>query len=293
MEIRQLRYFCAIAREGTFVKAAEAEGVSQPSLSQQIRKLEDELGVPLFDRLGRGLKLTSYGLSLYERAQDILRRTAEAEREIQSLSQGVSGTLRVGCIPTILPYFLAPNLSGFNAGYPEADIQIVERRTSRLVEQMQAGELDLAVIALPVEGDDLLVRELFREPLLAALPPSHPLVGRGAVSLTALESEKMLLLREGHCLRNDVLTGCRQSQVRFLNLFESDNLASIFALVSAGAGSSIVPQMAAAAAGGCKLAPIQEPVVRRIGYARVKGHFVSPLQKVFTDWLKTCAPQSD
>jgi LysR family hydrogen peroxide-inducible transcriptional activator len=286
MEIHQLRYFCAVARKGSFVKAAESEDVAQPSLSQQIRKLEEELGAPLFERLGRSIRLTQFGEHLLPQAIAILRQLEDAKSSLEALQTGVRGRLRIGCIPTILPYYLAPFLSGFQALYPDLTIELREDVTSKLVELLQAGEIDLAILALPVKNPDLVCSELYREPLRLAVSKNHPLASADGVNLRDVLTERMLLLREGHCLRNDVLTACSRARAEFQSVFESDQLASIFSLVSAGFGVSLVPELAQAHANGCRLLPLRREAFRRIGYAQARRHFVTPAQKAFVQWLR-------
>src|SRR5260370_40686732 len=164
MELHQLRYFCAVVRAGSFTRAAEQERVAQPSLSQQIRKLETELGVPLFERLGRVTRLTPFGEALLGEATTILRHVAGAESAIAALQDGVRGKIRVGAIPTILPFFLAPRLGEFRDLHPEIEIVLTEDMTPGLVERLQSGDLDLALAALPIKKPEVVCGELVRCP---------------------------------------------------------------------------------------------------------------------------------
>src|SRR6267142_3607896 len=169
MEINQLRYFCAVARTGSFTRAAEQLGIAQPSLSQQIRVLEKQVSTPLFERLGRSVRLTAYGEALYQPALAILQQVTEAQAAIFELQQGVKGHLRIGVIPTIMPYLLAPHAGRFVDRFPDLDVQFVEDTTPNLLERLQSGDLDIAVASLPVRNRDIVCSELFREPLLVAL----------------------------------------------------------------------------------------------------------------------------
>jgi LysR family hydrogen peroxide-inducible transcriptional activator len=286
MEIRQLRYFCAVASAGSFTRAAEDEGVAQPSLSQQILKLEAEMGAPLFERLGRSVRLTPCGELLLPQAQAILRQFNDARHSVQGLLVGVKGRLTVGSIPTVMPYFVAPRVERFRSDYPEVDLQLVENTTPRLVESLQSGDLDVAILALPLTSPELVCCELFRERILLALPPDHRLAGLEPVDMKELRRERLLLLREGHCFRDNALAVCRKSRLAPNAVFESDQFATIFALVAAGAGISFVPAMAASAAQGCRLMPLSPESFRRIGYAHVRRQFRPPAQKAFVDWLK-------
>lgn len=287
MEIHQLRYFSAIVRAGSFTRAAEELGIAQPSLSQQIRALEKQIGTPLFERLGRSVRLTTYGEALRQPAADILRQVAEAQSSLANLQAGVRGKLRVGVIPTILPYLIAPRIGAFLKLFPEVELQLIEDTTARLVEQLQAGDLDIAVSGLPVRNPDIVCSELTREPLLLAVAEDHGLAHRSSVDLHDLRDQRLLLLKEGHCLRDDVLATCSRSRMELTSVFESDQLASVFQLVRSGFGVTIVPAMAAPFASGCKLIPLRGNSFRRIGYLRARRHCVSRPMREFADWMRT------
>ncbi|MBL8293464.1 MAG: LysR family transcriptional regulator [Bryobacterales bacterium] len=287
MEFHQLRYFLAVARSGSFVRAAEEEGVAQPSLSQQIKKLESEVGSPLFDRLGRTVKLTCYGEALLPHAEAVLRKTAEARKALDALHRPDAGKLVVGAIPTILPYTMVEPVAAFQRDFPRVDLQLTERTTENLVEGLRSGEIDLAILALPIRHPEIVCADLYREAILVALPQGHPAAAAGPpVPVSVLRGERMLLLREGHCLRDQVLTVCARNRVQFEHAFESDHLTSILAMVASGFGASLVPESAARHASGCALLPTQPATVRRVGYAQAAGHHSTPLQKRFIQWLR-------
>jgi LysR family hydrogen peroxide-inducible transcriptional activator len=287
MEIDQLRYFCAVASTGSFTKAAAQESISQPSLSQQIRKLEREFGLPLFERLGRQNKLTHSGEVFLPQAEAILRQIADAKAHVTSLKEGVQGRLRIGVIPTILPYWVAPRMGEFTAKFPDVDLELIEATSHILIEKLQAGELDVAVTSLTVQSPDLVRSELFRENLWLIVSPQHPFAQSKSARIEDLETDRMLLLREGHCLREDILTACTRAKVKFESVFETDQIASIFPLVAAGFGISLIPTMAAADARNCKLVPLERSTFRRIGYLRTRRRFVSKPMKAFVAWLRT------
>jgi LysR family transcriptional regulator, hydrogen peroxide-inducible genes activator len=287
MEVHQLRYFCAVARMRSFTRAAEEEGIAQPSLSQQILKLETEMGAPLFERLGRSVRLTQCGELLLPQAQAILRQVTGARQSVQGLLGGVKGRLVVGSIPTIMPYFVARHVPPFLKQYPEVDLQLVEHTTSRLIDALQAGDVDLAVASLPLSNRDLVCSELFRERIVLALPPDHPLAKLEEVELAKIRNEPLLFLREGHCFRESALAACRKARIAGNPIFESDQFASIFALVAGGSGISLLPEMAAAAADGCRIVRLRPEIYRRIGYAYVRRQFRPPAQKAFVQELKS------
>jgi LysR family transcriptional regulator, hydrogen peroxide-inducible genes activator len=286
MEIHQLRYFCAVAQTGSFTKAATQEGIAQPSLSQQILRLESDLGSKLFDRLGRGVQLTEFGRALLPEALQILRQVNGARATLESLRLGVAGRLAVGCIPTITPYFLAPNLNNFAEKYPDVNLRLVEDITPKLLELLQSGEIDLAIVSPPVKSPDVVCSDLFREPILVAVGRRHRLAGEPSVSLPELREEKLLLLKEGHCFRDNALTVCSRARTTFTSMFESNQFSSILPLVSAGFGISLVPRMAVQGEIDCKFLPLEREAYRRIGYMRIRQHVLGTAQRTFLDWLR-------
>lgn len=292
MDIRQLRYFCAVVRTGSFTRAADELGVAQPSLSQQIRVLEAQIGNALFERLGRSIRLTACGEALRQPALDILQRVADVNSSLADLQEGVRGTLRVGVIPTVLPYLIAPRIREFVSQFCEVQLELSEGKTAQLIEQLQSGDLDLAVSGLPVRNPDLVCSELGREPLVLAVAEDHPFARREAIELHDLRNERLLLLKEGHCLREDVLMTCRRAKAELRSAFESDQLASIIQLVRSGFGVTLVPAMASSHAAGCKLVPLRRNSCRRIGYIRARRHSVSRPMRQFVTWLRTLMPRS-
>lgn len=286
MEAKQLRYFLAVARAGSFVKAAEAEGVAQPSLSQMIKKLENDLGVPLFDRLGRTVRLTAHGEALLPRAEAVLREIEQCRRAVEAGLSPEHGRVSLGVIPTLLPGAAAPALREFREKYPSIHVEIVEQITERLIEKLRLGEIDLAMIALPLKHPEIVVSELFREPLLAALPASHELAGEASIPLSRLKGERLLLLREGHCLREDVIEACTRARADFETAFESDQLDSLLAMVEAGFGVSLAPATAVRNHAGCRFLALTPPAVRRVGYALASGHHAMPARRTLVQFLK-------
>lgn len=286
VEIHQLRYFCAVARHGSFTKAAEQEGVAQPSLSQQIARLETDIGCRLFDRLGRTVQLTEAGRALLPQAQQILRQVNGARQLVEALRGDIGGRLAIGCIPTITPYFLAPHLRDFAERYPDVDLRITEEITPKLVDMLRAGDLDLAIISPPVTNPEIVCCDLFREQIWAAVSPHHRLASEQKVSLPELQHERLLLLKEGHCFRDNALTVCSRARTNFVSVFETNQFSSIFPLVAAGFGVSLVPEMAASSAIGCVLRQLERDAYRRIGYMRVRQHALGAAQKEFIRWLR-------
>ena len=285
-DLRQLECFCAVARAGSFTRAAEDLGMSQPSLSEQISKLEQALGADLFERFSRRIELTAPGATLLPRARALIEEAAALPQYLEAAREGARGPLRVGAIPTILPYFLAPVLRGFVERYPEVELQLRESTTEDLLQQVLDGVLDLAVLSVPVTETGLVMSELFREPLCLAVPEGHALASAEKVQLRRLTDERLLILKGGHCLRKESLAACEQARAHFGAQFEADQLASIFELIRAGFGVSIVPEMARRSADGCKLLTIEPAASRRIGYVRLERRYISKQIEAFTAYLR-------
>lgn len=288
-DLRQLECFCAVARTGSFTRAAEEVGMAQPSLSEQINKLEQALGESLFERFSRRIELTAPGATLLPRARALIEEAAALPQYLEAAREGVRGPLRVGAIPTILPYFLAPVLRGFVERCPGVELQLRESTTEDLLRQVLDGALDLAVVSVPVAELGLVMSELFREPLCLAVPEGHELASAGRVQLRRLTHERLLILKGGHCLRDEALTVCERARAHFGTHFEADQFASIFALIRAGFGVSIVPELARRSADGCKLLTIEPTASRTIGYVRLERRYISKPIEAFTAYLREVA----
>jgi LysR family transcriptional regulator, hydrogen peroxide-inducible genes activator len=290
MEIHQLRYFCAVARHGTFTRASEAEHVAQPSLSQQVLKLEGELGARLFDRLPRSAKLTVFGKAFLPKAERILRELDEAKTELLEMSGNENGEVVVGIIPTIAAYLLPKLLNGFAARHPLITVKIFEDITPALVQRLHDGSIDLAIAALPIAGIELAGEELFEEKFYAVLPEKHRRASRASISLAELNREPFLLLKEGHCFRDSLIAACNKSRMTPSVIFESGQFATILAMVSAGMGVSAVPAMAVKPQPGCKFIPIKgKHGTRKVGIVTSRNHFQSRAQRILmTQMRDTC-----
>ena len=297
MEIHQLRYFRAVAATGSFTRAAEQQHVAQPALSQQIIKLEAELGAKLFDRFPRFVRLTRFGEAFLPKAGSILDQIGDARREIQEMAGDELGSevgdVSIGAIPTIAPYLLPPVSSRFAHKHPGIKVSVVEEITSVLLDRLRDGSLDMALAALPVPGPDLVAEELLREPLFLVVPVRHRLakpgnqLSRGIEDLREIESEPFLLLKEGHCFRENTLQACRRSRMHPNVVFESGQFSTILGMVSAGMGVSVVPAMAVERHQGCKFIRIKdERSQRRVGVLRLKRRPPTRAQRALLEILR-------
>ncbi len=247
MEFRQLGYFASVVEEGSFTAAARKCQVAQPSLSQQIQKLEEELGETLLSRRPRGVALTESGRSLYGRAKALLRDRDTVLESFHKREALQSGEVALGVIPTIAPYLLGRLLVPFRAQYPEVQVRVREVQTAGLIRMVVDEEVDFAVVSDIAKADrarwSLYVRTVFREPILLAVPSAHPLARSrsGTVRLSEVPKSEILVLSEGHCLRDQTIKVCRTPDAN--EFFQCEQLPTLQALVAAGLGVAFVPEM--------------------------------------------------
>lgn len=286
MEIQQLRYVAAVMRAGNFSRAAEQCHVSQPSLSQQIQKLEGELGERLFERRGRQTRPTPAGEQFIPRALRILEELSEAQREAKEAHQLARGELIIGVLPTIAPYLMPPVISRFTRKFPGVSIVIQEEMTAGLMRLTDGHEVDLAVASLPIRDRNIEIKELFTEELLLALPSGHPLSRRRAISTADLESVSFIFMKEGHCLGEQALRFCSGRNFHPRISSRSAQLETVQSLVQAGLGVSLIPAMAKKS--GTERLPVyrslQNPAPRRTIAAFWSSR--RPLSRAGSEFLK-------
>jgi LysR family hydrogen peroxide-inducible transcriptional activator len=265
MEIHQLRYFVAVADEGNFSRAAAKVRVAQPSLSQQIRKLEAEIGQPLFDRLPRSVVLTEAGRCFIDYARQILASIGDARRCVDELKGKVAGDVAVGAIPTIAPYVLPELVVTFQKNYPDVTLHIVEDVTAAISQRVEGGELDIALASTCQRSPTLRVELLGNEPLLALVPEGHALAKQTMITLDDLKSQRFLLLHEMHCLSQQVHHLLESRRLHPEVALAGSQLSTIANMVAAEIGVSIVPQMMVKhhATPGCVSLPFAPPVPER------------------------------
>jgi LysR family hydrogen peroxide-inducible transcriptional activator len=261
--------------------------VAQPSLSQQILKLEAELGARLFDRLPRSARLTVFGKAFLPKAERILRELGDAKTEMLEMAGEEKGDVVLGVIPTIASYLLPQVLSGLSRQHPKVTVTVIEDITPAILERLRQGSADMAIVALGVPGDDLSTMELFEEGFYAVVPEGHAQANRKSLRLKDLKKEPFLLLKEGHCFRDNMLAACRQSKIKPNVVFESGQFATILAMVSAGMGVSAVPAMAVRKMQGCRYIPIAgSHAKRKIGIVKLRNHFETRAQRAL--WQHIC-----
>ena len=265
MEIHQLRYFVAVAEEGSFSRAAAREHVAQPSLSQQIQKLEAEMDQRLFDRLSRSVVVTEAGKCLLEYARKILVEIAESRRCLDDLKHDVAGRLTIGAIPTMAPYVLPKLIGRFQARHPKVELEILEDTTESLALRLEEGTLDIAIMSSCQQSPTLEAHLLGKEALFVLLPNQHRLAKKKKTCWSDLKSEKFLLLHEVHCLSAQVCQLLATHDLRPELALRGTQLATIAQMVATGMGVSVVPEMMVEhdLPTGCVALPFTPPVPTR------------------------------
>jgi LysR family hydrogen peroxide-inducible transcriptional activator len=245
--IRQLQYLKLLAEQGAFGKAAEAAHVTQPTLSAGIQELERTLGAPVVDRARTGVILTPVGEEALRRATVILNEAEELVEAAKNAGQPLTGRFRLGVIPTIAPFLLPGALPLLRQRYPRLRLFLREDLTQRLIGQLKAGRLDAALIALPFDMAGLEWAHVADDTIFAAVPADHPLAARASASPEALERENLILLEDGHCLREHALSACRLTAPRTSageEPFAATSLPTLVQMVGSGLGVTFLPEMA-------------------------------------------------
>lgn len=272
MNLRTLRYLVALAEEQHFGRAARACFVSQPTLSAQIRKLEDELGNVLIERGPGRFLLTEFGREVVQRARSIVREADQILEMAKRSQDPLSGTLSLGFIPTLGPYLMPHIMPGLHAEFDTIRWHLSEYQTHELLERLLQGVLDVGIMALPHGAEDdgvLKSQSLFREPFVAALPPGHALGRNTTVTTNDLAPEALLLLQDGHCLRDQALSVCGLAEPDNQE-FTATSLETLRQMVAAGLGVTLLPQLAVRGApatveaGALTIRPFKKPVPFRV-----------------------------
>jgi len=270
LKLKDLRYLVAVADQRHFGRAAARCFVSQPTLSSQLKKLEQSLGVQLIERAPNNVSLTAAGEEIVARARRILEATDEVVTLARSQHDPLAGRLRVALLPTIGPYLLPRVAPAVRKALPRLELHLYEYQTAPMLQKLHAGELDVGILALPVDTAGLETRELYREAFSVALPEHHPLAARHSVRVADLKGEKLLLLEEGHCLRDQALEVCSRAGVHEQQDFRATSLETLRQMVASGAGITLLPELAGRGAyrnaRGLVLRPFAKPApVRQVG----------------------------
>ncbi len=278
MNLRDLRYLVALADLRHFGRAADACFVSQPTLSTQIRKLEEELGVVLIERAPRKVMLTAAGQDAVQRARRIVAEVDELKESARRSRDPTSGALRLGVFPTLGPYLLPHVVPQLRERFPQLELLLTEEKSDVLLARLREGKLDAALLALPVHDEQLHAQFLFEEPFLLATPQKHPLAQAKGLRVDALGDETLLLLEDGHCLRDQALDVCRLSGAQEKTGFRATSLETLRQMVAAGVGVTLLPALS-----------VHDPIVQPAGIRLV--HFADPVpsRRIALVWRKSSA----
>ena len=278
MNIRDLRYLVALAEHRHFGRAAAASFVSQPTLSAQIKKLEEELGVTLVERAPRRIMLTPIGHEITDRARHILGEIDQLHQIARRSLDPEAGSMRLGIFPTLGPYLLPHVVPAIRARFPHLELLLVEEKTEVLLERLREGRLDAAVLALPIHDDQLHMEFLFEEPFLLAVPCDHPLAQHRSITLRDLRHEHLLLLEDGHCLRDQALDVCHMAGASERSGFRATSLETLRQMVVAKVGITLLPQLA-----------VSPPIPASSDITLVPFAAPSPHRRIAMLWRRTSA----
>lgn len=279
MNIRDLEYLVALSEYKHFRRAADACHVSQPTLSGQIRKLEDELGIILLERTSRKVLFTQSGLLLVNQARTVLREVKLLREMASNQGKEMAGPLHLGVIPTLSPYLLPYIIPTLKENFPELELFIYEAQTQQLLDQLQVGSLDCAVIASVPESESFIEIPIFVEKMLLAVPEDHKWAKETSINMNQLNGHKLLMLDDGHCLRNQTFGYCFSAGAREDTRFQATSLETLRNMVAANAGITLMPELAVKNEGsrtGVKYIPCHSPEpTRQINFVYRPG---SPLR---------------
>ena len=260
MNIRDLEYLVALAEHKHFRRAADACHVSQPTLSGQIRKLEDELGIILLERTSRKVLFTQSGLLLVDQAKTVLREVKLLKEMASNQGKEMTGPLHVGVIPTIGPYLMPHIVPALQNAFPDLELFLYEAQTHQLLEQLETGRLDCAIVASVRETEPFIEVQLFKERMLLAVAENHPWAKEQTIPMSMLKDHEMLMLDDGHCLRNQALGYCFTAGAKENSHFQATSLETLRNMVAANAGMTLMPELAVLSEGergGVKYLPCQ------------------------------------
>ena len=257
MNLRALRYLLALEKHGNFRLAAEECHVSQPALSIQIKKTEEELGALLLERSPKGFIFTPCGQEVIKRARKILREVDEIEMLARNWHNPYSGTLSLGAFPTLAPYFFPQIIDHLVDAYPQLQVNLIEEKTHELLMRLQAGTLDAAFLALPIEEEGLEHGVIFSEEFFVGISPRHPWSRKDLIDSKQLSSERLLLLEEGHCLRGQALDYCAKTGIGEMLNFRASSMETLLQMVTMGRAFSLIPACVAKKNPAIRYLPIE------------------------------------
>ena len=278
MNLRDLRYLVALADHKHFGRAATACHVSQPTLSTQIKKLEEELGVALVERAPRHVMLTPAGRDAAERARTIIAEVEQMKESARRSQNPEAGSVRLGIFPTLGPYLLPHIVPRIRARFPKLELLLVEEKTDVILRQLREGKLDAGILALPLHDEQLHMEFLFEEPFVLAVPEGHALSRRSGLEMRDLDGESLLLLEDGHCMREQSLDVCHLAGANERTGFRATSLETLRQMVAAGVGITLLPVLA-----------VQPPVAPSQDLHLVRFRDPPPRRRIAMVWRRSSA----
>ncbi|MBU6339534.1 MAG: LysR family transcriptional regulator [Rickettsiales bacterium] len=288
MNLRDLKYIIAVDSEKHFAKAADKCFVSQPALSMQIKKLEEELGVEIFER-GNEVLTTEVGKKIIAKAHHILQETKMMKEIAENYKNPYAGELRIGAFPTLSPYLFPQIAHKISKKFSQLKLLLIEEKTAELIRQLKAGEIDAAFIAMPILENDFMAEKIFEEQFLLAVPKNHQLAKKKKVSKDDLKGKSLMLLEEGHCLRNQVLEACSTLGAFEKEDFRATSLETLRQMVIAGVGITLMPKIAIGKKdNNISYVEIVNAPKRSIGLYSRKGFVKKDLLSKIVEITKSC-----
>ena len=279
MNIRDLQYLVALAQHRHFGRAADASFVSQPTLSTQIKKLEDELGVSLVERAPRNVLLTEVGAEIARRARGILAEVEQIKSIAQRTRDPESGSLRLGIFPTLGPYLLPHIVPRVRERYPRLELLLREEKSDQIVQMLREGSLDAGILALPLHDDSLHTEFLFEESFVLAVPEKHALTQSRKLTMDDLADQSLLLLEDGHCMRDQALEVCHMAGATEKTGFRATSLETLRQMVAANVGITLLPALS-----------VKPPVAAQTGQVRLlRFAEPAPTRRIAMVWRKSSA----
>jgi LysR family transcriptional regulator, hydrogen peroxide-inducible genes activator len=242
MTLQQLEYILALEKTRHFVRAAEMCGVTQPTLSAMIQKLEDELDCKIFDRSRQPIEVTEIGREIIRQAQVIIYQSNQLKESIKTEKDTVSGTLNLAIIPTIAPYLLPQFIASFKKRHPSITLKVSEMHTSTIIEKLRVAEIDMAILSTPLDDPKILEVPLYYERFVAYISPNEPIYERLELSATDMPLDKLWVLEEGHCMRNQVFNFCHEKPVQS-STYEAGSIGTLVRIVDVNGGYTVIPEL--------------------------------------------------
>jgi len=244
MNLRDLKYIVEVARQKNFAKASQAVFVSQPALSMQIKKLEETLGVDIFERDKQNFLITPAGEEILKKAEIILRESEELKNIAKTFKDPMQGEIKIGAFPTVAPYYLPNFTKNLHKKFPQLKIYLIEAKSDDLIDKLKNGEIDCAILAMPQIDETIIGEKIFSEKFILATPKNHQLAKKTKIQIKELKNYELMLLEDGHCLRNQALEICSTIKAFENSDFQATSLETLRYMVANGTGITLMPEIA-------------------------------------------------